>query len=49
MATTGKKLPFNTYEMESLSEDNSQIQDALQSLQLLRHRMKYSPPAFESG
>lgn len=49
MATTGKKLPCNTYEMENLGEDNSQIQDALQSLQLFRHKMKHSLPASATG
>lgn len=35
--------------MESLSEDNTKIQDALQSLQPFRHKMKRSPPASDSG
>lgn len=35
--------------MESLGEDNSQIQDAVQSLQPFRHKMKSSPPASNSG
>lgn len=35
--------------MGSLGEDNSQFQDALQSLQPFRHKMKHSLPASDSG
>lgn len=35
--------------MESLSEDNNHIQDALQSLQSFKHKMRHSPPASDRG
>lgn len=35
--------------MESLSEENDHIQDALQSLQSFRHKMRHSPPASDRG